>query len=179
MQQRRRFLLDTNVVSETSRIRPHRGLLAWLIAQPDHMFAISFSTSFEVKRGAERLARTHPDKAYALEQWFDEILATDILYIEEGDTIARLLAKMTMVPALRGLWVPHLKKDEPTCGQDLAIAATAIVHGFTVATRDVADFLMIDHYFPLPGLVNPFTPAWIIHPDERQSPAPPLYVEPT
>lgn len=175
MLRRRGFLLDTNVVSETAKLRPDPRLIAWLIAQATDSLAVSFTTSFEIKRGIERLARTQPEKALKLEQWLDDVIFSDLHYIGQDDPIARLLAEMTLVPPLRHLWVPHQKKDEPTCGQDLAIAATAIIWGLSIATRDIEDYLIIDRYFTLPGLLNPFTGIWIIHPDVRDSSPPKIF----
>lgn len=165
------FLLDTNVVSESAKERPDRALLNWLIRQPPDALAISFTVSFEMKRGIEKLARTKPEKALKLEQWLDAVIASGILYIHQDDAIARVLAEMTMVPQLRSLWMHQPKSHEPSPGQDLAIAATAIVWGLPVATRDVNDFLLIDRFFPLPGLINPFTGVWVIHPYLRSEPA--------
>lgn len=179
MLMRRGFLLDTNVVSEVAKVRPHPGLIAWLIQQAVGSLFISFTVSFETKRGIERLARTKPDKALKLEQWFDEVISSEINYIAQDDPTSRLLAEMTMLPPLRNLWVSHPGKDGPTCGQDLAIAATAITWGLSIATRDIEDYLLINKYFGLPGLVNPFTHEWFVDPDERQSSSPSISMDST
>ncbi|WP_461512169.1 hypothetical protein [Rhizobium mongolense] len=57
------------------------------------------------------------------------------------------------------------------------IAATAIAHQMPIATLNVRDFLLIDRYFPLPGIFDPLSMEWIVDPPSGWTFAPDLQPE--
>lgn len=135
------FLLDTNIVSELRRVRPHGGVLAWLEAQDDSTLHISAVTLGEIQAGIEITRGQDPARADEIEGWADALAeAWNVLPIDAA--IYRAWAKLM-----------HGKGEH--LYEDALIAATARVLGLTIATRNVADFASFD----LP-VINPFeTPA--------------------
>lgn len=131
------FLLDTNVVSEARRPRPHGAVLAWLEETPATAFYISAATIGELQAGVENTRRRHPERAAEIEAWVDQLSASVSVLPMDAETF-RLWAKL-----VHGKPPHHLV--------DAMIAATALVHGLTVATRNVRDF----QPFGVPTL-NPF-----------------------
>ena len=123
------FLLDTNVVSELRR--PHRtnpNVAAWTDAVPASDMFLSSITILELETGALLLKRRDDGQGRLIQQWIEDrvlpafterILAVDA-------TVARRCA---------ALHVP-----DPRPFRDSSIAATALVHGVTVVTRNRADF---------------------------------------
>lgn len=123
------FLLDTNVISELRR--PEKAdakVAAWAAATPVSTTFLSVITILEIELGALAVERRDKPQGRALRVWIDE----RILPRFEG----RILPVDTAV-ALRwaGLHVP-----DPRAERDALIAATALVHGLTIVTRNVADF---------------------------------------
>ena len=138
------YLLDTCVLSECARRNPDRRLKAWLAnASGTGDFYVSAVTIGELAEGIESLPETDPRKR-RLAEWFeDEILATyrdRILDFDHDAALAwgRIKGETNKI----GLVRPDL---------DAQIAATALVHGLTVATRNVED---MDHTGV--RVVNPF-----------------------
>ena len=120
------FLLDTNVVSESRKPRPHGGVMAWLDAQDTNALFISAMTIGELQRGVEVTRRQDADKASQLESWLEQIIASGQLLPLDA-AVCREWARLM-----------HGKSD--TLAEDAFIAATAIVHRLTVVTRNVRDF---------------------------------------
>lgn len=128
----RGFLLDTNVLSEFKRRgEPDTHVRDWLKAtDPDLLWASVLSFG-EIRKGIERQAagkrRTELEEwlEHDLEQWFEERLLQVTKGIADrwGVLSARALDKGTPLPNIDGL-----------------IAATAIEHDLTLATRNVKDF---------------------------------------
>jgi predicted nucleic acid-binding protein len=122
------FLLDTNVVSEIARPRPERAVLAWFEAVGDAQLHLSVLSLGEIRKGIDRLpagvrrARLASWLEAELPAWF----GTRLLPIDAAvaDRWGRLLAASERsLPAI-----------------DSLLAATALVHGLTLVTRNVADF---------------------------------------
>jgi len=132
------YLLDTNVISETRKPRPHGGVLAWLNAAPVTQIFLCAFTLGELQAGAERTRLQDSVKAGILDQWID-LLSTTREIIPIDGTIFREWARL-MVGKTRDL------------SEDAIIAATAKVRGLTVVTRNVHDF----RQFPV-QVFNPFT----------------------
>jgi predicted nucleic acid-binding protein len=123
------FLLDTNVISELRRPeRADRNVVAWAGAISAASFFLSAISILEIELGALQIVRKDAAQGAVLRFWIDD----QILPRFEG----RILAVDTAV-AQR---CARLHVPDPRSERDALIAATAMVHGLTVITRDVADF---------------------------------------
>jgi len=154
------FLLDTNIISESSKQRPHPTISAWLRQQ--HRVAIPFAVILEVETGIADKHRSNPDKAEELWQWMDELLETDFEYPAATPEVARVLGKLLCCKPLTHLWLVNENADRKKPGQDLFIAATSIVYDMPIATMNVRDFETINRFFPLPGVYNPANGMWAL-----------------
>lgn len=123
------FVLDTNVVSELRRPdRAHKRVLAWAGSMPLSSFYLSAITVLELELGTLLIGRKDASQAAILREWIDR----QVLPRFEG----RILPVDTaVVQRCASLHVPN-----PRAERDALIAATALVHGMTVVTRNVADF---------------------------------------
>jgi len=123
------FLLDTNVISELRRPdRADRHVIAWASRIPANGFFLSAISILEIELGALLVARKDAAQGEVLRAWIDD----GILPRFEG----RILAVDTEV-AQR---CARLHVPDPRAERDALIAATALVHGLTVVTRNVTDF---------------------------------------
>lgn len=127
------YLLDTNIISELRKAgagRADPNVVGWAQAADAQAFFISAVTVLELDLGVRRAERRDAAQGHMLRTW----LTDQVLPAFE----ARVLAFDTAV-ALRcaGLHVPDPRSD-----RDAMIAATAMVHGLTVATRNLADFAL-------------------------------------
>lgn len=125
------YLLDTNVVSELRKIRSGRAdarVATWASTSSAGSFFISVISLMELETGVLLLARRDTAQAANLRAWMnDQVIpgfAGRVLPVDE--TIAMRCA---------ALHVP-----DPRPERDALIAATALVHGMTLVTRNVADF---------------------------------------
>lgn len=131
------YLLDTNVVSELRKPKPHCAVLAWFAGLEDMQLHLSAVTIGEIQAGIELTREQDETKAAEIEAWL-EMVATSYNVLPMDAATFRAWAKLM-----------HRKSD--TVYEDAMIAATAKVHGLTVVTRNVADFKA----FGVP-LLNPF-----------------------
>jgi predicted nucleic acid-binding protein len=123
------FLLDTDVMSELRRPeRANRNVIAWAGAIPAASFFLSVVSILEIEIGALRLAQKDSAQGAVLRAWIDQ----QILPRFEG----RILPVDTSV-AQR---CARLHVPDPRSERDALIAATALVHGLTMVTRNTADF---------------------------------------
>lgn len=134
------YLLDTNVVSELRRPRPHGAVVAWLEGVADADLYLSAVTVGEIQAGIEMTREQNAAKAAEIEAWLEQVAQTYNVLDMNAD-VFRAWAKLM-----------HRKSDEII--EDAMIAATAAVHGLTVVTRNIRDFEGLN----VP-LLNPFAAA--------------------
>jgi predicted nucleic acid-binding protein len=134
-------LLDTNVISEPFRRQPDRAVIEWLRSQPSETLWLSVVTIAEIERGIALAERRHSVHAGRLVAWLEaQLNQFKDRIIPMDPTVARIWGRMAAVA--------------PGLDTDAAIAATAAVHGLTVATRNVRHF----DRFGVP-VFNPFAPS--------------------
>ena len=120
------YLLDTNVISELRKPKPHGAVLAWLEPVADGDLFLSAVTIGEIQSGIEITREQDTAKAAEIESWLDQVADT-FNVISMDAAIFRTWAKLM-----------HRKPDHLI--EDAMIAATAKVRGLTVVTRNGRDF---------------------------------------
>lgn len=125
------FLLDTNVVCEPTRKHPSARVLAWLDAQPGESLFLSAITIGEIRRGI--LLLDDGKRRRSLLRWLEteieqrfgpRILSADVAVMAKwAELQSRCIREGSMMPVM-----------------DSLLAATALAHGLTLATRNTADF---------------------------------------
>lgn len=140
------YLLDTNVISELRKPghRVDRAVRSWVAARKPSDLYLSAITVLEIEVGIVRLRRRDARPADRLQAWLED----DVLHVFAGRVIPVDVAVARRAAQL------HLPDPRPE--RDALIGATAIVHGLTVVTRNVADFetmgvAMIDPWTATPG----------------------------
>ncbi len=138
------FLLDTNVLSELRKAgdgKADGNVVAWLSGVDAASLYISALTVMELEIGILRVERRDSIQGARLRTWFDTLVLPEFS--------GRSLPVDTAV-ALR---CARLHVPDPCAERDALIAATALVHGMTVVTRNVADFEATGA-----ALLNPWMP---------------------
>lgn len=120
------YLLDTNVVSELRRPKPHGAVLAWIESVDDADLHLCAVTLGEIQAGIEITREQDAAKAGEIEAWLDQVAATWNVLALDG-RVFRCWGRLM-----------HRQPDELI--EDALIAATALVHGLTVVTRNLRDF---------------------------------------
>ena len=123
------YLVDTNVLSETRKGREaHPNVVAWNDATPEDALFVSVITIQEIETGILRLARRDPFQSNLLRTWL------------EGSVMPNFSSRILDVdlPIARRTAALHVPNPRPFL--DALIAATALVHGLTIITRNTADF---------------------------------------
>ena len=131
------YLLDTNVVSELRKPRPHAAVVRWIGSVEDHTLHLATVTLGEIQAGIELTREQDPDKAGEIEAWLELLSAS--------------LNVLTVDGAAFRCWAKLMHRQSDTLYEDAMIAAVAKVNGLTVVTRNVRDFTG----FGVPVL-NPF-----------------------
>lgn len=139
-----RYLLDTCAISETFKPNPNESLSSWFRKSEDALFFLSVITLGELQKGISKLKVTDERRAAkvfehihgsVIPTYRDRILPVDLeIGLKWGEIAGDLAAKGETVPVADGL-----------------LAATAIIHGLTVVTRNEKDFRRLDV-----KLVNPW-----------------------
>lgn len=125
------FLLDTNVISELRKARAgnaNPGVVAWANSVDASVLFISVITVLELEQGVMLVERRDSKQGAVLRVWLDSQVMPEFALrtLPIGADVARRCA---------GLHVP-----DPRSERDALIAATALVHGMTVVTRNIVDF---------------------------------------
>jgi len=137
------YLLDTNVVSELRRPgRAEPKVLAWAASAPVTDIFLSVITILELEMGVLSIERRDAAQGQVLRAWFEE----QVLPRFAGRILP---VDLSVARACSRLHVPDRQTE-----RDAMIAATALVHGLTVVTRNVGDFQASGC-----RLLNPWTAA--------------------
>ena len=134
------YLLDTNVVSELRKPKPHGAVMQWIQDIADADLHISAATIGEIQAGIELTREQDESKATELEQWLE--LVSGSFNVVPMDALAFRV------------WARLMHRTSDTLYEDAMIAATAKVHKLTVVTRNVTDFKSFGV-----SVLNPFTSA--------------------
>ena len=134
------YLLDTNIVSELRKPRPHGGVIAWLQSTEDADLHLSAVTLGEIQAGVELTRDQEASKAAEIEAWLE--------------LVAQSYNVLPMDGAAFRAWARLMHRRSDTLYEDAMIAATAAVHNLTVVTRNVADFELFGV-----RVLNPFKTA--------------------
>jgi len=121
------MLVDTNVLSELARRAPHPAVLDWL-GNHQPRIHLSVVTLEELVFGVARATGTAKSR---LTKWLAALLAAHPPILEVTTAIARASGELRATRETNG---------RPVAMADMLIAATALVHGLTLVTRNVRDF---------------------------------------
>lgn len=125
------LLLDTNVVSELRKVgdgRADPGVMAWLAGTDASSCYVSALTLMELEIGILRVERRDPAQGNLLRRWM------------ESRVMPEFAERTLPVDTTVALRCARLHVPDPRAERDALIAATALVHGMRVVTRNVADF---------------------------------------
>ncbi len=120
------YLLDTNIISELRRRRPHWGVRAWIDSVDGASLHLAAITAGEIQSGIEITRKQDLKRAEEIEFWLDELLLS-ISVLDASTPIFRQWAKLMVGQQ------DHLIEDA-------LIVAMATHHNMTVVTRNLADF---------------------------------------
>lgn len=131
------YLLDTNIVSELRRKKPHGAVIAWIQSVDDKDLYLSAVTLAEIQAGIEITREQDTQRAVELEAWLDQVTVTYNILSLDGDAFRT--------------WAKLMHKKSDTLYEDAMIAAIAKVNKLIVVTRNITDFDSFDV-----KLLNPF-----------------------
>ena len=134
------YVLDTNVISELRKgTRAARSVRVWAEGVPAASLYLSVVSILELEIGILLVERRDRKQGAILRTWIDQyVLPTFSGRILAIDTVVAQQCAVLHVP-------------NPRSGRDALIAATALVHGMTVVTRNVNDFQAMEV-----AVVNPW-----------------------
>ena len=125
------YLLDTNVISELRKIgdgKADANVVAWIGAEDTANFFISAITILELERGVLSVQRRDAAQGARLRAWLDNHIWPEFS------------GRILPIDGLTATRCAHLHIPDRRNEADALIAATALVHGLTVVTRNVRDF---------------------------------------
>lgn len=133
-----KFLLDTNIVSELRKPRPHGAVVLWLKNQEDEQLFLSAVTLGELQTGIELTRRQDSKKALEIENWLDRV--------EQSYQVLPMDSRCFRE------WGRLMDRKPDHLVEDAMIAATARVHDLVVTTRNERDFRQLGV-----RILNPFS----------------------
>ena len=133
------YLVDTNVLSELPRPRPNANVVRWLQRQTSVVLSV-----ITVEELAYGIARAPSSQRPKLARWLDEVLDSAVQTLAVTEAIARAAGELRAARESAGRRVAQA---------DMLIAATALIHGLTLATRNARDFVGCGI-----AVVDPFAP---------------------
>lgn len=132
-----KYLLDTNVVSELRKRKPHGAVIAWLGTLREEQVFLSAVTMGELQTSVEITRIQDAAKAAEIEAWVDQLAAS--------------FHVLPMDSACFREWGRLMYGKPDQLIEDAMVAATARLHGMTVATRNESDFKLLEVQ-----VLNPF-----------------------
>ncbi len=135
------YLLDTNVVSELRKPKPHGAVVQWLRDIPDTDLYLSAVSIGEIQSGIELTREQDAGKADEIERWLELVANSyNVIPMDAG--------------IFRG-WARLMHRASDTLYEDAMIAATALANHLVVVTRNTADFKHFDVQVLNPFLARP------------------------
>lgn len=131
------YLLDTNIVSELRKPKPHGAVVAWIKEVADAELFLCAVTLAEIQIGIEMTREQDAEKANSIEAWLDQVAAVYNVLPMTGEIFRE--------------WARMMHNESDTVYEDAMIAACARVHKLTVVTRNVRDFKRFEV-----AIFNPF-----------------------
>lgn len=132
------YLLDTNIISELRRPKPHGGVLAWLQTVAPKDLYVAAITIGELQAGVEITRERDPEKAAQIEAWLERVVRTQQIVSLDGPIFRK--------------WAQLMHRRSNDHVEDTMIAATALVRNLIVVTRNIRDFKPLGVQ-----TLNPFT----------------------
>jgi toxin FitB len=125
------YLLDTNVVSELRKAKAGKArasVVRWATQVPAGSLYLSVITLLELEMGVLRIERRDAAQGRIMRTWLD------------GHVLPAFAGRVLAVDTAVALQCARLHVPDRLSERDAMIAATALVHGMTVVTRNIADF---------------------------------------
>ncbi len=154
------FLLDTSVLSEAALNQPRESVIEFF--RTAAKYYIPAGALMELQMGITKVCATNPIKAVKLSAWYHDLVRSGVPIIETDREISETWGVLAADPRLQRLAPvnPDIRSKKQRGGQDLHIAAAALVHRLPIATMNVSDFMLINECYPLPGVYDPLNDVW-------------------